>query len=69
MGPVTLTIHRAASEIGGNCIEVAVDSGERLLLDIGRPLDAARGATVAAITSLFSLEMENIEVRSDGHYR
>ena len=33
----TITIHRAANEIGGNCIEVS--SGEsRLLLDIGRPL-------------------------------
>lgn len=37
---VTLTIHRAANEIGGNCIEIAT-SGERILLDAGRPLDAA----------------------------
>jgi ribonuclease J len=37
---VTLTIHRAASEIGGNCIEIAAN-GERILLDAGRPLDAS----------------------------
>lgn len=44
MGSVTLTIHRSANEIGGNCIEIAVDIGQRLLLDVGRPLDAERGA-------------------------
>lgn len=38
-GPV-LTIHRAAHEIGGNCIELEYD-GHRLLLDAGSPLDAA----------------------------
>jgi ribonuclease J len=37
---VTLTIHRAAKEIGGNCIEIAA-KGERILLDAGRPLDAS----------------------------
>lgn len=31
-------IHRGAHEIGGNCIEVEAASGERLLLDLGRPL-------------------------------
>ena len=35
-GPV-LTIHRAADEIGGNCIELEHD-GHRLLLDAGSPL-------------------------------
>jgi len=38
-----LTIHRAADEIGGNCIEIAYD-GHRLLLDAGSPL-TADGAT------------------------
>lgn len=38
-GPV-LTIHRAADEIGGNCIEIAHD-GHLLLLDAGSPLDSA----------------------------
>ena len=32
-----LTIHRSASEIGGNCIEIACD-GQRILLDAGSPL-------------------------------
>lgn len=42
---LSLTIHRSAHEIGGNCIELALDNGERLLLDVGRPLDAPEGAT------------------------
>jgi ribonuclease J len=33
----TLTVHRATSEIGGNCIEVAFD-GHRILLDAGSRL-------------------------------
>lgn len=36
LGPV-LTVHRAAAEIGGNCIEICHD-GHRLLLDVGSPL-------------------------------
>ena len=44
MSGVTLTIHRSAKEIGGNCIEIASVSGERLILDIGRPLDAPESA-------------------------
>lgn len=43
MTPLTLTIHRAAHEIGGNCIELAL-GGERILLDMGRPLAAPRDA-------------------------
>lgn len=35
---VRLTIHRAATEIGGNCIEISCD-GHRLILDAGSPLD------------------------------
>ncbi|MEK7714536.1 MAG: efflux RND transporter periplasmic adaptor subunit, partial [candidate division NC10 bacterium] len=38
-----LTIHRAAEEIGGNCIELE-NNGHRLLLDAGSPL-AGDGAT------------------------
>jgi len=38
-----LTIHRAADEIGGNCIELEHD-GHRLLLDAGSPL-AGEGST------------------------
>jgi ribonuclease J len=32
-------IHRGAREIGGNCVELEA-SGKRLVIDIGRPLDA-----------------------------
>ena len=34
-------IHRGAQEIGGNCIEIEA-RGSRLVLDLGRPLDAGR---------------------------
>lgn len=40
-----LTIHRSASQIGGNCIELEHLSGERLILDAGRPLDTPGDAT------------------------
>ena len=43
MNRVTLTIHRAAHEIGGNCIELSAADGSRILLDAGRPLDAPEG--------------------------
>ncbi|WP_243312418.1 MBL fold metallo-hydrolase [Fundidesulfovibrio agrisoli] len=39
MCKVYLTVHRAASEIGGNCIEIATSRGERLILDVGKPLE------------------------------
>ena len=38
-------IHRGAHEIGGNCVEVEHD-GQRLVLDVGRPLTAAAGEPV-----------------------
>jgi ribonuclease J len=41
---VSLTVHRATHEIGGNCIEIAAD-GHRIILDVGRPLDAERDAS------------------------
>lgn len=41
----TLTVHRATQQIGGNCIEIAARDGQRLILDVGRPLDAPRAAT------------------------
>lgn len=40
----TLTVHRGTNEIGGSCIELRSTSGERLILDIGRPLDVANDA-------------------------
>jgi ribonuclease J len=40
-----LTVHRGTQQIGGSCIEIEHPSGERLILDAGRPLDAPEGAT------------------------
>ena len=40
----SLTVHRSASHIGGNCIEIVSTSGARLILDVGRPLDAPSDA-------------------------
>lgn len=37
---VSLVVHRATQEIGGNCIEITSKSGCRILLDVGRPLEA-----------------------------
>jgi ribonuclease J len=39
MNDVRLTVHRATNQIGGNCIEIAAGK-HRILLDVGRPLDA-----------------------------
>jgi ribonuclease J len=36
---MNLTIHRGSNEIGGTCVEVE-SQGQRLLLDLGLPLDA-----------------------------
>ena len=46
MTGVNLTVHRATQQIGGNCIELSTTDGDRIILDVGRPLDAppdARG--------------------------
>lgn len=43
MTALTLTIHRSAHEIGGNCIELTAE-GTRIILDIGRPLAAPKDA-------------------------
>lgn len=40
----SITVHRGAAEIGGSCIEIRSSTGERLILDAGRPLDAPRDA-------------------------
>jgi ribonuclease J len=37
---VQLTVHRASREIGGNCVELRTAGGHRIILDVGRPLDA-----------------------------
>jgi ribonuclease J len=41
---VLLTVHRATHEIGGNCIELRASEGHRIILDVGRPLDAPQDA-------------------------
>ena len=53
---VTLTIHRAAKEIGGNCIEIAA-KGERILLDAGRPLDASGDEPCGIIPRTLNTEL------------
>ena len=59
MSGLTLTVHRATDQIGGNCIELATGDG-RVLLDVGRPLDAPKEATGLLPKSL------NIERPVDG---
>lgn len=48
---VRLTVHRSAHEIGGNCIEIATGD-HRIVLDVGRPLDAPNDATGLLPTTL-----------------
>lgn len=45
MSDVRVVVHRATDQIGGNCIEIATADGARVILDVGRPLDAPNGAT------------------------
>ncbi len=45
MNGLNLIVHRSTDQIGGNCIEIACAAGSRILLDVGRPLDAPTGAT------------------------
>jgi hypothetical protein len=48
---VRLTVHRATNQIGGNCIEIATGD-HRIVLDVGRPLDAPSDATGLLPTTL-----------------
>ena len=52
MRTVKLCIHRAADTIGGNCVEIMAPSGERILLDAGRPLDTPDDAPTPVPPSL-----------------
>ena len=47
-----ICIHQAADTIGGNCIEVVASGGERILLDVGRPLNAPDGVQTQIPISL-----------------
>jgi len=49
---VNLTVHRSASEIGGNCIEIATSRDDRLILDVGKPLDVPEGSEVKLADTL-----------------
>jgi ribonuclease J len=49
---LTLTVHRGTHQIGGTCIEIQHASGERLILDAGRQLDAPEGANDVVPASL-----------------
>lgn len=51
-----LTIHRAAHEIGGNCIEISTADGARILLDAGRPLDASKDETSSLVPGTLNME-------------
>uniref|UniRef100_Q02AY2 Beta-lactamase domain protein n=1 Tax=Solibacter usitatus (strain Ellin6076) TaxID=234267 RepID=Q02AY2_SOLUE len=44
MNEVRLTVHRATHQIGGNCVEISTEDGHRIILDVGRPLDAPQSA-------------------------
>ncbi len=39
-----LTIHRGSKQIGGSCVELRADGGERILLDFGMPLTRPDGS-------------------------
>jgi ribonuclease J len=39
-------IHRETEEIGGNCVEIAAANGQRIVLDLGRPLWAECGQKI-----------------------
>lgn len=45
MTGLRLVVHRATQQIGGNCIELVAGDGQRIILDVGRPLDAPKDAT------------------------
>ena len=44
MTGVHLTVHRGTQQIGGNCIELNTADGHRIILDVGRPLEAPQDA-------------------------
>jgi ribonuclease J len=56
---LTLTVHRATNQIGGNCIELNA-GGERIILDVGRPLEAPKEATGLLPSSLDTTSLATI---------
>lgn len=63
---LTITVHRGTETIGGSCIEIASQNGERLILDAGRPLDAPREAT-GLLPGTLDLNRPATVVFSHGH--
>lgn len=60
-------IHRGSREIGGSCVELAAD-GERLVLDLGLPLDAqAEDASLPTIEGLTTGKGPLALILSHGH--
>lgn len=47
-------IHRGTAEIGGNCVEIEADSGDRIVVDLGRPLwaDSDTDVTLPPVAGL-----------------
>lgn len=71
MNEVRLTVHRATNQIGGNCIELADTAGHRILLDVGRPLDApsaARGLLPKSLNVASSMDGILISHPHQDHY-
>jgi ribonuclease J len=44
LNEVRLIVHRATHQIGGNCVEISTGDGHKIILDVGRPLDAPQDA-------------------------
>lgn len=57
---VTITVHRGTQQIGGSCIEIKSSTGQRLILDVGRPLDAGREAVNLLPVSLDKSELATV---------
>ena len=51
---MTLTIHRGTHEIGGTCVVLMATNGERLVLDLGRPLADDTGTMLPSVPGLFA---------------
>lgn len=63
---LSITVHRGTQQIGGSCIELANENGERLILDAGRPLDAPRDA-VDLLPQTLDLTRPATVIFSHGH--
>jgi len=67
---VKLTVHRATDQIGGNCIELECAEG-RVILDVGRPLDApadARGLVPGTLDLARPMDAVLISHPHQDHY-